>query len=636
MSGPLDILQKYWGYADFRPMQEAIIQSILSKNDTLVLLPTGGGKSLCYQVPAMLQKGVCIVVSPLIALMHDQVEQLANRHIKAIALTAQLSTEETIVAFDNLRYGHYKFLYLSPEKLQSPFIQEKINQLTVSLFAIDEAHCISEWGHDFRPSYLNLKVLKSLKPEAPLLALTATATQRVCQDILQHLLIENPTVFKASFYRDNLTYRVIHTEDIQGRLLKVLSALSGSVIIYTNYRKDTRTLSQFLNARGHKSGFYHGGLTSNEKQQAFKDWMQDKRPIMVATNAFGMGIDKSSVRAVIHIDTPASIEHFVQEAGRAGRDQKSAFSICLTNPYKRSNALDRFKRTEPTVAVVKNVYQQLNQYFNIALGTQPCDPFDFSLTAFCDIYNLNSRQTQKALSVMQREGILSVSQQSERKSILQFSMAGRQLDEYSDRNPSKSKLINLLLRTYGGIFERATTIDESFLCKKLRLSNKRLISHLEDLHKDGVLMYEPTSNQAKLRFLVAREEPYTINRIANNIERQYKVKLDKLTAVINYLTNTQLCSKHLLLQYFEEKPVAADSCGDCDVCRKKKSTTIDLPEMAHQILSLIGTNPLDSVSIATALDLPEKEVLHCLQVLLEKNKISLTSRNTFKTKQPAE
>ena len=333
MQTPAQILKNYWNYNEFRSPQEEIISTVLRKKNSIVLLPTGGGKSLCYQIPALLSEGICIVISPLIALINDQVNALKEKNIKAIALTSQLNENETIIAFDNLQFGNYKFLYLSPEKLQSPFIQDKIKQLNVSIIAIDEAHCISEWGHDFRPSYLQLNVLKKLHSSATFIALTGTATQKVLDDIALHLEIENPQLFKKSFYRDNLQYSVIETEDIYGKLIHLLSKTNNSAIIYTNNRKQTKEVCSFLNRNNFKSSYYHGGLSVLEKEVSYKKWIKNETPVMVATNAFGMGIDKPDVRMVIHINTPNSIENYIQEAGRAGRDGKPSNAIILTNNH---------------------------------------------------------------------------------------------------------------------------------------------------------------------------------------------------------------------------------------------------------------------------------------------------------------
>ncbi|MFV0249017.1 MAG: RecQ family ATP-dependent DNA helicase, partial [Tenacibaculum sp.] len=351
----LQILKTYWGYNSFREPQSEIINSVLSGSDTIALLPTAAGKSICYQVPAMLKNGICIVVSPLLALIQDQLENLKARGIKAMTIPSGSNSDEIIRLFDNLRFDNYKFLYLSPERLQSKFIQEKLKHLTVNLLAIDEAHCISEWGHDFRPSYLKLLVLKQIHPQIPILALTATATKKVIQSIASILELRHPKVFKTSFLRKNLTYRIVYTEDKIEKLMQIIDKTKAPTIVYVDTRKKTKELSKFLNVCGFKSGFYHGGLTAVEKKIAFDNWMSEKTLIIVATNAFGMGIDKPNVRLVVHLYIPGSIENFTQEAGRAGRDGKEAFSIVISHSSEAQVLIERQKKQLPTIGEIKNI-----------------------------------------------------------------------------------------------------------------------------------------------------------------------------------------------------------------------------------------------------------------------------------------
>ena len=460
MAAPLEILKTYWGYDQFISPQEEIITSVLNGENTIVLLPTSGGKSICYQVPAMILEGVCIVVSPLIALIHDQVNYLKEKNIKAIALTSQLSQDEIIIAFDNLQFGGFKFLYLSPEKLQSDFIQEKIKQLNVSLIAIDEAHCISEWGHDFRPSYLKLSLLKELKPEATFIALTATATQRVLEDIQINLGLKEAKIIKKSFKRENLFYHVRLTEDIYGKLLQILSKIDASIIIYTNNRKQTKEVCNFLIRNNFKSSFYHGGLSNTEKNEAYTNWMSDKTPIMVATNAFGMGINKLNVRAVIHINIPNSLENYIQEAGRAGRDGKTSYAIILANKTTLYEVSEKFEANTATTKTVKGVYHHLNQYYAISFGEMPAQSFSFSLQEFCATYNLNLLLTYNAIKVLERENIVLLDENYNKKSTLKFLVNNHQIFDYLSKHPATNDLIKLILRSYGGIFEHYTIINE--------------------------------------------------------------------------------------------------------------------------------------------------------------------------------
>jgi len=628
MNSPLDILKKYWNYTQFRVPQEEIIKTVLKGEDTIVLLPTGGGKSLCYQIPTLLSEGVCIVISPLIALIQDQVNSLKEKNIKAIALTSQLNQDEVITAFDNLQFGGFKFLYLSPEKLQSSFIQEKIKQLNVSIIAIDEAHCISEWGHDFRPSYLQLKILKELQPKATFMALTATATQKVLEDIQQNLELEEAITFKNSFQRSNLKYLVITTENIYGKLLQIVRKINASAIIYTNNRKQTKEVCNFLLKNNFKSSYYHGGLTTAEKNNAFNSWMQNKTPIMVATNAFGMGIDKPDVRAVIHINTPNSLENFIQESGRAGRDDKLSYSIILTNKSSIFDTTSKFTTNQATTKIVKSVYHYLNQYYNIALGDLPTQLFDFSLQEFCYTYQLKLLQTYNAIKTLERENVLNLDENYTKKSTLKFLISNHQIFDYLNNQPSKSKLIKLILRSYGGIFDHYTIINEYTLSKKLNCSKKEVIHHLNDLHTNGIVQYSYENTTSKLLFLVPRDDNYTINSISKNIEQQNSLKYEKLKATISYIQNTKTCRNIQLLSYFNE--VIKVPCGKCDVCISKIKSENNIEFIIEKICSLLEEQILSSQELATQLSYSESEILNSLKILLEQHKITITSQNKFK------
>ena len=628
MNKSLEILKKYWKYDEFKGPQEEIIKTVLKREHTIVLLPTGGGKSLCYQIPTLLSEGICVVISPLVALIQDQVNSLKAKSIKAIALTSQLTQEESIVAFDNLQFGGFKFLYLSPEKLQSPFIQEKIKQLNVSIIAIDEAHCISEWGHDFRPSYLQVKVLNELQPNATFIALTATATQKVIEDIRTHLSLDTATLFKQSFYRSNLIYKVIDSEDIYGKLIQILHKINDSAIIYVNNRKQTKEVAHFLQKNNYKSSYYHGGLTINKKNEAYVQWMTDKTPIMVATNAFGMGIDKPNVRAVIHINTPNSLENYIQESGRAGRDSLTSYSIVLTNKYNILDAHNRFKNNTASTKFIRQVYYHLNQYFAISLGEIPSDSFDFSLQEFCYTYKLKILQTYNAIKVLEREGIIYLDENYNKKSSLKFVIGSSQVIKYMDEHRSNNSLLKLILRSYGGVFEHDTIINEYILGKKLNTSKNEVIKQLKYLQSNGIVDFKYENSTSKLRFIVARADDFTINNISQNIEKQNKIKYDKLNATIAYIENSKVCRNIQLLSYFNEKN--NQPCGICDVCKSKKSTKISIKIISQHIIELLNHQPLTSQEISTQLNFSEDNILITLKLLLEKNKIAITSQNKFK------
>lgn len=628
MSTPLEILKKYWDYDQFISPQEEIITSVLKGENTIVLLPTSGGKSICYQVPALLLDGVCIVISPLIALIHDQVNYLKEKNIKAIALTSQLSQDEIIIAFDNLLFGGFNFLYLSPEKLQSGFIQEKIKQLNVSLIAIDEAHCISEWGHDFRPSYLKLILLKELQPNATFIALTATATQRVLEDIQNNLALKEAKIIKKSFKRENLIYHVLITENIYGKLLQILAKINASVIIYTNNRKQTKEVCNFLLKNNFKSSFYHGGLSNAEKNEAYTHWMSDETPIMVATNAFGMGINKLNVRTVIHINIPNSLENYIQEAGRAGRDGKTSYAIILANKTTLYDASAKFEANTATTKTVKLVYQHLNQYYAISTGELPTQSFNFSLQEFCATYNLNLLLTYNAIKVLERENMLLLDENYNKKSTLKFLVSNNQIFDYLSNHPSTNDLIKLILRSYGGIFEHYTIINEYKLSKKLNYSKNEVVRQLKELHSDNIINYSYENTTSRLSFLVARDDNYSINRISRNIEQQNNLKFEKLKAVVSYIENTKTCRTIQFLSYFNE--FVTEPCGTCDNCLAKKTKKNSTQSIMDQIIELLRDRVLSSQELVVLLDYSETEILNSLKILLDKNKITITSQNKFK------
>lgn len=626
MKSPIEILQKYWKFSSFRSPQEEIINHTLSKQNSIVLLPTGGGKSLCYQIPALLSEGVCIVVSPLIALIQDQVNSLNNKGIKAIALTSQLSTDDTIIAFDNLQFGNFKFLYISPEKLQSHFIKEKIKQLNVSIIAIDEAHCISEWGHDFRPSYLKLNELIEIHQSATVIALTATATNTVLNDIKKQLQVTNFKVFKKSFYRKNLSYQISETENIYDELLLQLSKIQEPSIIYVGTRKATKETHHFLTKHGLRSNIYHGGLTVIEKKEALNKWLSEETPIMVATNAFGMGIDKPNVRLVIHLHPPSSIENYVQEAGRAGRDGNPSKSVIISNKSLLNSANERFEKNITSVKFVKEVYKSLNQHFRIALGELPEYPFVFSLSEFCYKYRLNIPKTYNAIKVLEKNEVLFLDENISKKSTLKIKVSNQYLLSYISDNLLGSDLLKLILRNYGGIFEFDTPINEYFLSKNLKTSKKDVVETLKQLEEKDLLFYNFEKSSSKLWFLVVREDDYTINRISKNIKIQLQNKIDKKEKIHKYLTNSITCRNIQLLTYFGE--IDTTNCNNCDVCfSKNKSNNKDI--FAH-IVELLAHQSLTPYQLLEKLPYTKEEVLKSLKTLVENNKISINSQNQFK------
>ncbi len=632
MNSALILLQKYWKHQSFRSPQEQIINAVVNNQNVLALLPTGAGKSLCFQIPALLKDGICIVISPLIALMEDQVNSLQKKGIKAIALNSKYNKKETIQAFDNLRFGNYKFLYLSPEKLQSEYILEKISQLKINLIAVDEAHCISEWGHDFRPAYLKISILKNILPKTNIIALTASATPKVMEDIVNNLLLEDEDVqiFKKSFFRDNLAFKLIKTENVLENLKQILLKINEPVIIYTNTRKNCINISNYLNNNNFKSNYYHGGLQNNEKLASLNNWINEINPIMVATNAFGMGIDKSNVRAVIHTNIPNSIENYMQEVGRAGRDGKKSIAYLIFNESSIYEFKNFLNKGIANTQFCKEVYTKINQFYQISPSEFSETIHAFNLQDFCSTYNLPILKTFNAFNIFENENIIEIQQNINKKSTLKTIVSSSYLFEYEKRNPNLNAILKVILRNYGGTFEQFIPISETLVAKKLNTSKPQIIKLLSQLNLDKIIIYKKADTNSQLKFLVPREDHFVINRISKNIESRNKTKINKADAIIKYVANDKICRNVLLLQYFGEENI--EKCHICDVCISQKTNhqKVDFKEISNKILILFDTaNQLNSDDIVYQLTYDKKYIVKTLQLLVEKNTLQLTSQNKF-------
>ncbi len=622
MISPLEILQKFWKHSNFRDPQEKIIQAVLAKNDVVVLLPTGGGKSICFQIPALLFDGICIVISPLIALIQDQVEGLQKRGIKATTISSGSSQDEIIILFDNLKFGNYKFLYLSPERLQAKFIQEKIKELNVSLIAIDEVHCISEWGHDFRPSYRNIKKLRELQPKASFIALTASATKKVLQDITENLELQAPKIFKKSFFRENLAYQVFIVEDKLYRLQQIFTKTKSPAIVYVNSRKKTKQISNFLNANNFKSSFYHGRLSSKEKQIAFENWMTEKTPIIVATNAFGMGIDKPNVSVVVHFDFPNSIENYLQETGRAGRSDQKSFAVLLQNANDIRIFEKQLTQSLPTIFEVKEVHQKLYQHFQIAKGEMPESSLDFNFLGFCKKYSFVSNKTATILNILVNNGIIELTNNFNKKSTVQFQVSSSKIINYK----SNKVFIKTLLRSYGGLFEQETKINEFTLAKKTGITSEQVITNLLKLQSEGLLLYKEATNNSDIQFLLPREDDKTINPKAKEIKQFLHQKKQKATDILAFIQNNTICRSIQLLSYFNENN--AKKCGICDVCLAEKKTPFK--NISKEIIIFLKEGEsASSKEICIQLTANEQDILVHLRQLLSEEKIGLNLHNKF-------
>ena len=625
MTNALQILKEYWNHDSFRAPQDEIIDAVINDKNVIALLPTGGGKSICFQIPALLNEGVCIVVSPLIALMQDQVDSLNEKGIKAMALTSGIDQDDLITLFDNIRFGNYKFLYLSPERLQSTFIQEKIKQLNVNLIAIDEAHCISEWGHDFRPSYRNIQVLKTIKPTIPIIALTATATKKVISDISDSLELEDSTIFKKSFYRENLAYQFFNIEDKLQRLLQICTKTKSPIIVYVSSRNKTKDIAKYLTTQGFKASYYHGGLTPNQKQESFDNWMTEKTPIIVATNAFGMGIDKSNVRVVVHLDLPNSIENYIQEAGRAGRDGRKSFSAVLYNSNDIRISFEKLKNAFPTIKEIKSIYKSLFQNYQIALGELLETGFDFNLLAFSNTYKYPSAKVDSTLRLLHNNGIIDISNNYNKKSTVLFIASSKQVLNYSKANNNTSKLIKLLLRSYGGVFEQETKINEFWLSQKLGILSTNVVDILNQLHSENIIEYQKSTKNAELFFLIPREDDKTINSISKNIEKYIQQKIKKSEELLQLVNNNSICRSKQILTYFNED--ANTNCGMCDVCLNNKEQYTNIEA---KITDFLNQNKFaTSQQICTNINATEKNVLVNLHQLLSEEKIAINNYNQY-------
>lgn len=620
------ILREFWGHDNFRGSQKEIISTVLSGQDVLALMPTGGGKSICYQVPSLAMEGICIVVSPLVALIQDQVAQLKKRNIKAIALTGGIPPDELNDLLDNCIYGNYKFLYLSPERLQQSIVQERIQQMNVNLIAIDEAHCISQWGNDFRPAYLGCSILKEFVPNTPMIALTATATPRVVDDIVENLGLEQVTIFKDSFSRSNINFRVKHTEDKLYQLKKYMDKVPGSAIVYVRSRKMSVSLAEFLIKNGISASFFHGGIPKSEKEEKLNLWLSGKVRAMVATNAFGMGVDKPDVRLVVHYQVPDSLESYFQEAGRAGRDGKPSTAIIVTSNEDADKAKQQFLSNLPDVTFVKQVYSKLNNYFQISYGELVTEPLGFKFNEFCKRYEFNANMTFNALRILDQNSVLSLAENFREKTTLQFVASKSAIFDYLDKNRRTAPIIQTILRTYGGITDYGTKINLYMLSQKTGTSEERLKQILQQLADDNIAEYHNNTSDLEITFLVPREDDHTINLFAQKIKAFNKVKQNNMAAMLGYISNKKVCRSVYLLNYFGEK--TNEKCGTCDICTQKERAVSPF-DLEKRIMELLEIRPHSSRQLEKAIGANEKELLKTLERLLEEESVSLNFRNEY-------
>ncbi|MDL5511956.1 RecQ family ATP-dependent DNA helicase [Arenibacter sp. M-2] len=625
---PKDILKKVWGFPDFKNSQEDIIGAVLEGQDVMALLPTGGGKSLCYQVPALAREGICIVVSPLIALIRNQVDTLKKLGLKAIALTGGISFEEVNNLLDNCLYGNYKFLYLSPERLQQELVKERIRQMNVNLIAIDEAHCISQWGNDFRPAYLECHILKELAPNAPMIALTATATETVVKDICENLHLEQPLVVKDSFSRNNITFSVCLEEDKKYRLKELCAQTNTSTIVYVRSRKMTMELSYYLTRQGHTATFFHGGISKKDKDSRLNQWLENKVKIMVATNAFGMGIDKPDVGLVVHYQIPDSMENYFQEAGRAGRDGKPARAVLITNPTDEAQVRKQFLGVLPNVDFLKLLYRKLANYFQIPFGEGSGETYQLPFNAFCETYKLNTTLTYNGLRLLDQNSVISLTEAFSQKTTIRMLASKHQIFDYLDKNQASAPIIQTILRTYGGVFDFDTKINSLLISRKANKSEKEVITVLEKLEKDEIIEYHAQHSDLEITFLVPREDERTINIFAKKIKQIQQVKKDNVESMLSYIKDVNLCRSRYILNYFGE--AANANCGKCDVCLQKNPIGNEVLKIIEQdILQVLMVKKESSRSLMKLLSYKESSIILALQRLLEEQRIRVNSINQY-------
>ncbi len=597
---------------------------------TFALLPTGGGKSICFQVPGMIMDGICIVVSPLVALMNDQVRALKSKGIKAMALTGGIGQDELVSQLDNARYGDYKFLYLSPERLQQELVQNAIRKMNVNLIAVDEAHCISQWGSDFRPAYQNIHVLRELHPYVPLIALTATATPKVVEDTIDQLNVKDIQIFKSSFKRENLVIRIIRENDKLNRICEILESQPGTSIVYVRSRNQAESISSNLEARGISSTFYHGGLETRIKNDRLDAWKEKQVMVMVATNAFGMGIDHPEVRNVIHIQLPESLESYYQEAGRAGRDSKIAFATLAFNEEDIQIAKKQFVDAAPGFDDIKGLYRNLNNYFQISYGEGVYTTYSFNFNDFCTTYGLNGIKTYNGLNTLDRLGVIQLSKEFGRKSSLQFLVSSEALLRHFDENPKLSIVGKTILRMYGGIFETKNRIDLEQVARKIGIDIDRVIVAMKEMAHLDLAEIELHETDASITFLVPREDERTLNPLKKEIEGVKKKKEASLAAVLDFIQQDDRCRVNDLVAYFGEKSEV--ECGLCDVCTSKTKTVVSVAQLSEEILKLLQETSLSSRDIARHINETEQSVIHTLRLLLDAGKITLTATNTYAIK----
>lgn len=620
------ILKKYWGYDAFRPPQDQIIDAVLKKTDTIALLPTGGGKSVCYQVPAMIFSGKTIIISPLIALMQDQVDNLFSRGIIAKALNANLHFKEIEAILDNFVFGDLRMLYISPERIGSEVFMTRMLKANISLIAVDEAHCISQWGYDFRPSYFNIPKLREILPKVPILALTATATPQVLKDISERLELKSPSIFQKSFSRDNLGLTVIKGDDKKNELLRILSRVKGCCIIYVRNRRETLEISQWLIAHGITCVSYHGGMDRDTREKNQAAWMHNHVRMIVCTNAFGMGIDKPDVRLVIHLDLAPSIEEYYQEAGRAGRDGKESHAVTLVDESDITDAIQNFNEQFPSLEIISGTYDRLCRFFKVAYGSGMMESYDFSILDFSDFVAIPVKKVFHIIRILEKEGWITTSEAFKEPSKLMILASSVDL-EYLEKNASqKSKIITHLLRKYEGLFIDYVKIDENRVAQELGMEASKLVQIIQILKNEGLIGYSPRASVPQLTFTQSRPQPESFSIDKKSYFQRKKMAEDRLNAMVKYVNNEAICRQKVIVDYFGEK---GKECGKCDICLGANSAALTQDETQKVLNHLIKTIETAPFPLKKYVDLypfnKRKRILKALQSFESENLIHVTN-----------
>ena len=627
----LETLKTYWGYDSFRSLQEEIITSVAEGKDTLGLMPTGGGKSITFQVPTMQMEGVCVVVTPLIALMKDQVDNLKQRGIKATAVYSGMSREEIIINLENCVFGNYKFLYISPERLSTELFLTKLQYMNVCLLVVDESHCISQWGYDFRPSYLKIAEIRRHLPKVPVLALTATATEEVVNDIQEKLLFKTKNAFRKSFERKNIAYIVRETEDKVFEILNILRKIEGSGIIYVRSRKKTQDLALELQRQGFSADFYHAGITSDQKTTKQNKWKTGECRIIVCTNAFGMGIDKPDVRIVIHYEMPSSLEEYFQEAGRAGRDGQKAYAVALYSVNDEKQLLKKINDEFPERNYIKDLYEKLACYFQIAVGSGFQVTRDFNLEEFCTIFKYSFTQAHHALKLLELSGYIEYTEETEKQSRLIFTVNRDDLYKYTNQDKNSENLLKVILRSYTGLFADYVYINEELMSNRTGLSSNQIYEILKTLSQQQIIHYIPAKKTPTVTYLQNREDLKYIT-IPQSVYEERKNRISgRIKKTLEYCKRKEVCRNKLLLRYFGEKN--AKDCGQCDVCLAKRKDGLNnytFNKISEEIFEKLGDSGLKIAQLTNMLpDFPQEKIIQVVRFLADEGKIKIAGDSIF-------